>query len=199
MKKLLLSSLICLFACLPSLAADTGWVLFQTAENVDGPSPWSWTFPANALSVNADYSTCAIDDAEISDYLTLTDPDCTIPSGATIDGIELRIHRGTSGTDIKDWDLRLVKGGTRVGNNLASSAEWPGAPVSVDYGGATNLWGTTWTDTDINSTFGMALQVEDQDTSADNARVVTVWVKIHYTEAAPPSGFVKSRGFFFGF
>lgn len=163
-------------------ATNSGWVLFQTAANVSGGDT-AWTDVNNALDDDADYAICALSNRDLSDYLTLTNPNpLGIPSGATITDVEFRIKRTTSGNNILDYDIRAVNGGTRVGNNLADTAtEWTTSTVTVDYGGG--LLGTTWSDTDFGSGFGVAIQVEDVDAGSDDARVITVWTRVTWEDA----------------
>lgn len=51
-----------------------------------------------------------------------------------------------------DYDVRLIKNGVPVGNNKSTLAAWGS---TVNYGGANDLWGITWTPAEINtSNFG---------------------------------------------
>ncbi len=77
-----------------------------------------------------------------------------------------------------DNSIRLIKGGTIVGNNLANTTtRWPYNDASVNYGGAANLWGTTWTLADINATnFGGAVSATIQQGTANIDHIaMTVW------------------------
>lgn len=81
----------------------------------------------------------------------------------TIDGITVAIERqgvSFSGQKFRDFSLKLVKSGSVTGSDYAAtSTDWPnGTDATATYGGATDLWGTTWTDTEINdSGFGVAI------------------------------------------
>ncbi len=81
-----------------------------------------------------------------TDYLTGTNFGFTssyVPSGATINGIELVICRNCVIADATyDYELYLLKDGTPHGSNLASATKWPtGAPAEATYGGSGNLSG----------------------------------------------------------
>ena len=124
----------------------------------------SWTGPSNAASSNNSYASVSGFPtlSSLSYYLKCTNFGFSIPSGATIDGIVVEIERkGTNFGSQKCYDdiLKLIKGGAYVGSNKAdTSTAWPSSDAYATYGGASDLWGTTWTDSDINSAnFGVGL------------------------------------------
>lgn len=163
-------------------ASDSGWVLFQTAANVSGGDT-AWTNVNNAKVDDSNFALAALTTRNASDYLTLTNPaSITIPEDATITAVYFRIKREAPTGDIYDLDIKAVKGGGRVGNNLADIAtEWTASGVTVDYGGT--LLGTTWTPTDFGTNFGVAIQVLDDDSGADDARVYVVWTRVTWEDA----------------
>lgn len=75
--------------------------------------------------------------------------------------------------------VRLTKGGTVVGSNMANSdVEWPTSNAYITYGGNGNLWGTTWTISDINNTgFGSVFSaiVQNGTANVDHIRII-VWM-----------------------
>lgn len=76
-----------------------------------------------------------------------------------------------------DYSVKLAKGGTIGGSDLANNSAWPSSDAYATYGGSTSLWGRTWTDADINSTsFGAAIATRVQNGTArvDHMRI-TVW------------------------
>jgi hypothetical protein len=60
-----------------------------------------------------------------------------------------------------DHSVRIMKGGTITGNNLAqTTTAWLPNDSYVSYGNSTQLWGTTWTTADVNATnFGVVMSV----------------------------------------
>jgi hypothetical protein len=65
---------------------------------------------------------------------------------------------------------------------------WPATNTLVTYGGATDLWGTTWSPADINSPrFGVSIAAKTfADFKNDSqARVDTVTIVVYYTPPAP--------------
>jgi hypothetical protein len=140
--------------------------------------------------------------SQTTEYLRVTDFDFAIPSGATIDGIEVSVERsrtgGTAGNN--DHTIQLTKDGTsRVGSNKAVAGSWPLTTDGVAaYGGAADLWGTTWTDSEINaSTFGVHVRGQNGASGGPTLRVDHVTITVTYTESAPtiePSGSLTPAG-----
>lgn len=121
-----------------------------------------------------------------------------VPSGATIDGIEVRVRRYRGTGTISSSDVKTVKGGTIGGNDLESGTDWATTEETVTYGGATELWGQTWTQTDvIASTFGAAIQVVYASSMigpSTSAFVDSVEIRVHYTAAGGGSTKRKRNG-----
>ncbi|WP_317899569.1 T9SS type A sorting domain-containing protein [Aurantibacillus circumpalustris] len=74
-----------------------------------------------------------------------------------------------------DHSVRLVKGGVITGNNYAqTTSAWSTTDAYTSYGTPTDLWGTTWADSDINATtFGAVLSATVQNGTArvDHMRI----------------------------
>jgi len=96
---------------------------------------------------------------EQSQYLKATGFQFSIPLDATINGILVEWER--SGTVLSagiDAACRLVKAGVPVGNDRSAGGNWPTTDAFQSYGGAADLWGTTWTPAEISAVgFGAAL------------------------------------------
>lgn len=102
--------------------------------------------------------------------LGLADFGFTIPSGATIAGIQVDVRRGST-TGARDASIVLSKGTPRKNNS-----PWPSIPNNATYGGKDDLWGTTWTAEDVNAmTFGVAIAV-----TGDNALVDSATMTVYY-------------------
>ena len=158
---------------------STGWLLFQTASNTSAGDT-AWTDVNNALDDDGDYASVTLSNEDVSDFLTLTNPSgISIPSGATITAVHFRVKRQDVSNGVQDLDIRAVKGGTRVGNNLSVAGAWPATAATQDYGGG--LLGTTWSPTDFGTNFGVAIQILDTDIGSDTGRVYVVWTKIDWT------------------
>jgi hypothetical protein len=114
-----------------------------------------------------------------------------IPSGSTINGIEIRIERRTGGPGVRDslLKLALISAGTaadQVGNNKANTgSDWPTVDTQATYGGAADVWGTSLTDANLRSTnFAVDLITIVPGGTPRNCLVDFIEARITYT--APP-------------
>ncbi len=142
-----------------------------------------WNNPGNAAASDNAYATPS-DLTELTDYLKATDFGFSISAGATIDGIVAEIEKKDDCTDVHDTVVQLVKGGTITGNNKASGAVWSATDTYTTYGGSSDLWGLTFSTTDINATtFGMAFVAAPQ---ACNITVDHMRITVYYTAPVTP-------------
>lgn len=169
--------------------AVTAYKYAGTAANVDNASGIEWINPDYAKADGTDFSTVAAPSSKKpSDYLTLTNFGFTssdIPAGSTIDGIEFAINRYfTNANDVFDYEFQLLKASTAHGSNMASAAKWPSSEAEATYGGATNLCGGTWAQTDIaDSGFGVRLCIKATSGGAGTlAYVDYIKLRVYYTE-----------------
>lgn len=143
----------------------------------------TWVNPTRITASDNSRSTCVA--AGQTHYLKGLDFDFAIPAGATIDGILVEIERCSAlADDCTDAVVKLVKGGSVVGDNKAAAGFWPAAADAVAaYGGAADKWGTTWAVADINAAdFGVVLSVTNADAGA-RAQVDAYTITVTYTEA----------------
>jgi hypothetical protein len=94
-----------------------------------------------------------------SHYLVLTDFKFAVPTNATILGIKVDVERISEGScTMVDNAVRVVKGGTIQSTDRSNGTSWPFTDTYVSYGSESDLWGTTFTPSDINSSgFGFAI------------------------------------------
>ncbi|MEM7368123.1 MAG: tail fiber domain-containing protein [Bacteroidota bacterium] len=101
-----------------------------------------------------------------SNYLKATDFGFSIPAFHVIDGVEVQIEWHRTGANIRDIEVLLVVGGViqTIQNNASNTRIPNGPPDGVEtYGGATDVWGLTLTDTDVEDIgFGVAVRVRRQ-------------------------------------
>lgn len=94
-------------------------------------------------------------------YLKATNFGFAIPSGATINGVSVSIERKKvvgNPNSVEDSVIKLVKGGTVSGTNKSATATWNNTEGVVTFGGASDLWGLSLTDSDVNaSNFGVVI------------------------------------------
>ena len=156
-----------------------------TSSSISGGTPWNnpQNAETEALTANCPLPT----GLSTSEYLYGVDPDfaAAIPSTATIDGILVEV-RGTvvsGASSVNFVDVRLTKtGADNAGENKATGS-LTGTTSTRAFGGASDLWDTTWTPAEINaSTFGLRVRVRNIDTGSA-ATVAVVWLKItiYYT------------------
>lgn len=92
----------------------------------------------------------------------------SVTSGETVNGILVEWYKKASEDGasryVTDSSVKLGKGAawfntTLVGSNYADgSTKWPTSYAYASYGGASDLWGTTWTVSEVNSNLAAALQ-----------------------------------------
>lgn len=121
----------------------------------------NWTNPGNTLSSNNSYATAGVAGAgTTTSYLRCTGYGFTLPPNATINGITVSIERRSSSAGAggaRDAAVRAVQGGVIGTEDRSSGTNYTTADLTEDHGGATDLWGLTWTSTDINAAdFGAA-------------------------------------------
>jgi hypothetical protein len=162
-----------------------------TGSNVNGPGTISWSNPGNITTAGSPYPTASITTHATSEYLEGTNYGFSIPSNATIVGIQVTINRYSSansgGNSINDVTVSLIKGGAITGDNKATSTDWPTSFGTASYGGPSDLWGASWTYADINaSNFGVALSAYNQSGfSSRTAYVDYMQISVTYTVVGP--------------
>lgn len=149
----------------------------------------SWVSPTN---VGASDGSNAVASSDVTTkYLKATNYGFSIPDGASIDGIVVEMWRqgGAFQSAGHDEKVELVKGGTIGGTNKATATNWGVfSGFTVSYGSSTDLWGRSWTNTDINSSgFGVAIAGTSSDTNGPtDFKVDYLRITVYYTEGAPP-------------
>ena len=141
---------------------DTGFKNPATAsQTINGLGSIAWTTIDNIFTSNDLWAINVLPPLTATFSLEATNFSMNVPADATIDGIEVTIERRNFVTvDVGiDQFVRLMKSvPTQVGDNLASLVLWTVPDVIITYGGPTELWGTTWTPAEVNSSgFGVAL------------------------------------------
>jgi hypothetical protein len=182
--------------------ADTGWVSPGTVVNDSSVGDYAWINPSNAKSSDDNYADfdCPAD-GEDSQYLTATNFGFSVPTSSIIDGIEVSIERKLDTTNgavtgnVRDDVVKLYNAnGNLIGNNKADTVtNWPTSDTTVTYGGASDLWGATWSASDINdSDFGVALQAASF--SFGYGDVDHIRIKVYYTVVASVERSLSIKG-----
>jgi hypothetical protein len=184
------------------------FILGQGGVNVSGETPFAWHYftavltagtfasinlvggipwinPANAASIDSVFATSALVLATpFSEYLETTNYSPAIPAPSKVDGVEVTITRKkTGGPATADQHVQLSIAGAPSGTDKASGTAWGGTSATITYGGPTDTWGLTLSDTDVNaSTFGVAMSAQRSGGGlASSAQVDAVQVKYYYT------------------
>ena len=179
--------LFALLLCLPVSAADTGWVFATNGYSNDYLSGTAWTNPGNVTAKDSVFATCAPTALAYADYIRGAFS-LTIPTGATINGIEVRFNAKRSASGPAEVALYLVIGGTIAGTNGSLTASITGIASDYTRGSPTDLWGLTPTrDQCVATNFGFVVAFEDTDTSVETISVDSMEIKVYYTEAGGPA------------
>jgi PKD repeat protein len=129
----------------------------------------------------------------LTESLKATEFGFQIPINARVTGVRVSIRRRADQVLAPDADLvydhhvQLLKNGASGGSDRKKNAAWSTNYVAAGYGGATDLWGRSWTPAEINAKgFGVALQVEMPETwLARSARVDHITITVTYEVDTP--------------
>jgi len=137
---------------------DTGALSPGTVVNDGTGNEWR---NVNNVKISDNVYAYKLDDWGDENKLKATNFGFSIPTGATIDGIEVEIERRATGDQlVKDDSLYIVKSDGNYGSsNKADTVNlWPTTDTYKTYGSPSDLWGETWTAEDINSSnFGVGI------------------------------------------
>lgn len=160
------------------------------SDGSNGGSGFGWTNPSNASAEDGSVASQSISVGQFTYWLKGTAAGFAIPAGATIDGIVVgvkRQHNGSGGA--VDKSCKLIKGGTISGNDNKTATAWTGTLTWEDHGSSSDLWGLTWTDSDINaSNFGVAFAAENNGSFAGSMEVDAIRITVYYTESGGGGG-----------
>ena len=164
--------------------AVTDWKSPGTVVSDDTVGTVAWSNPDNAKTQdNTNFATAEGVPFSVSEtnYLKGTNYGFEIPSGATINGIEVRIYAKMSGATASIKKV-VVIGGEDKGDSQGLSS----TNTAYLYGGSSALWNAIWGDTDINSSnFGVKVSCEiDTMMGSTQSMVDVIQIKVYYTESA---------------
>jgi len=141
----------------------------------------AWSNMNNVTSSDDNRATATLDNN--STYILMaTSTGISVPAGAIIDGIEVKIEKSSTNNMVRDNLVSLIKENVIVGEDKSSGGSWPnGTDATSTYGSATDRWGEAWNADDINSSnFGVAVQAAHVFTSSP-ARIDQILITVHYT------------------
>mgnify|MGYP000025146974 CR=1 FL=1 len=179
--------------------ASTAAKYATSASNNAGVGSLAWDSVNNALGNNTNDATRTTATASgvlrTTNYLQLFFTH-GLAAGDVGVGVAIRIRRfATDGDDvgtITDSVVKLIKNGTIVGTNKSAGAAWPlGAGAwSSTFGGASDLWGTTFTGEDA---IGVAISGNFPGSANDDAYVTAAEATFYYTPASSSNGLLLAR------
>jgi hypothetical protein len=173
----------------------TAYKTCGTAADQTGDGNDTWTNPTNAQGANdASYATVgfSVDTTNQSDNLKCTNygfSSSDVPVGATINGIEVVVRNKTSLATTFPGSLttiKIVKGGTIQTTNRGPGSNLTTSDRDDTYGGSSDLWGTTWSQSDIvASGFGVSVTYSDGiSIGSRTISVDSVQIRVYYTVAS---------------
>jgi hypothetical protein len=155
---------------------STGNVFPGTGANNAGIGATAWTNPTNIVSDNATDASCSA--GASSQYLVASNFGFSVPTGATILGITVRIEAAESSAGTESLNAQLQnESATLFGSSKATTISGTGATVYT-YGTSADLWGATLTPAIVNDIdFGVRFWY----TTAHNMTVDYVTVAVEYS------------------
>lgn len=168
-----------------------------TSANRTGTGTVAWANPSNANADDGSRTTATatpISDRQ-TNYLYCSNFSFSIPSGSTINGITVTIEKQLeTTTTATDTIVSIVKADNSIGStNYKKAGNWPTPLTVFTYGGVSDLWGETWSYSDINDVdFGIVIsgRVAGGFKSSGYLHIDYVKISIDYTTG---SSFIASK------
>lgn len=179
--------------------ASQGPLSPSVAANDSSAGTMAWSVPNNSKVSDNAHSRSTVDggSGDSTQYLKVTGFGFSIPSDATINGIKVQaeglieLPNGESGTSL--YSPRIVKGGSIGSTDPSVKQTFGGSEAYKTYGSETELWGQSWSPSDINaSDFGFALRISiSSGIIAYGVAVDHIRITVYYTTAGPAN--VKTK------
>lgn len=161
--------------------ADTGFLSSTVETQFPFAPSVPWSNLSNCHASDNTYATAAVATGQGTWRADFKGFGTGIPTNAIIDGIEALIEKKASGGRNSDLLVRLLKAGGGAGDDKSAAGFWPFVDTQFTYGGAADLWGTTWTPAEINdSGFGIAFRGRNETVGPATLSLDYVALKIYY-------------------
>lgn len=164
------------------LASTTPNALPGNAQT-QGVGSFPWSNPTNVEAADGTGATCFLFAMDSGQYLYVSDFGFAVPVGSTIKGITVTVNRkATSHTNNIEDGIKLTKDGlTGVGSTHSTGSFWPLTYTLATVGSSNDLWGTTWTPAQVNSSdFGLFLTIDTIGFN-DTGNIDYIKVQVTYT------------------
>lgn len=151
-------------------------------RSVDNTVSSEWADPNNAFS---DDGNCTSTDSDgAANVYNMIGTPFAIPSGATIDGIEVVTQRGGDGDDAYSIEVYDADSQWRLQSGTAGSAANCSTAANETLGNSADTWSGTWTATHINSSSFQIRLTFVKSKKANVFYVDHISVVVYYTSAA---------------
>jgi hypothetical protein len=184
--------------------SDTGWIIAGQGRDVDRSANTDWTNPGNVTADDGTNATNALTSGG-SDWLVADTFDLSsIPSDATITGIEVRIQASSTVPFVFGSNFGQINigkddstlGTERTADSSISFFYQSTTAANYDFGGPFDLWGLTLSVADVQaSTFQARCWFDDNDPfGTPTVSVDAVWIRVHYTVPRETVIFLTTTG-----
>ncbi|NQY11836.1 MAG: hypothetical protein HRT71_20255, partial [Flavobacteriales bacterium] len=145
-----------------------------------------WSNKNEAISLNSTYATSTPDEGATQKLRAKTFG-FAITDGDDIDGVEVKIVWSANNADrIFQSQVKLTLGGVLIGTSASTGSAISTVEGTTTFGGAADLWGGTWTETDIeDATFGVQFKVTETGDGTNTISVDHITISIFHST---PSG-----------
>ena len=105
---------------------------------------------------------CTFAGADAAQAITLMTKNSSSFTGGSSPNVSVANTVVGSNGALKDNNVQLLKAGSAVGSNKATTTTWGTTDSTITYGSTSDLWGTTWTAADVNaSNFGLRFSAKN--------------------------------------
>ena len=167
--------------------SDTGWK--NPSSAAESGESYVWANPTNIYTSNDTYSIVTITGEADTDDLIAWNFGNSIPSGSTINGVEVKVELKSGGCDVNDVEAILFYNDdpTIEGDDKATQTAISTSEGTVTYGSSSDKWGLELTPAIVNLViFGFSF-VAGNATEGTSVSVDNIQIKVYYTDSETPT------------
>ena len=156
---------------------------FSTNLILGANATWNNITNAGASdNVYADFGNLTGPSGSFTNYLVATNFGFSIPSGAIINGIMVKVEQADPNSQTSDYRVRLIRKGSILLTDRAEIALLPNSDLTANYGSDNDLWGTAWAPKDFGADFGVAISMQRGATGLPTAgKIDNIQIVVYYT------------------